>query len=165
MRILYIRALASALAERFLLLRQVDDLEQSIAHYTEAVLLPPHWDRHPGCSNIAQNLFCMANLLIFRAARAVQPDTTQPEDVRHPVIYLRYLHRQSPEAFNISPNMLKENLVYALALQVKLELGDVMQDIGEMVVLFLELVNSDLWTISTGTVSFFAEVLSLQVGK
>jgi len=163
MRILYIRALASALAERFLLLRQVDDLEQSILHHTEAVFLPPHWDRR--CSNIAQNLFCTANLLILRAARTVQSDTIQPEDVKHPVIYLRYLYGQSPEAFNISPNMVKENLVYALALQVKLELGDLMQDIEEMVVIFLELVNSDLWTISTGTVSFFAEVLSLRVGK
>jgi len=61
--------------------------------------------------------------------------------------------------------MLKENLVYALALQVSLELGDVMQDIDEMVVLFLELVNSDLWTVSTETVRFFVEVLRLRVGK
>jgi hypothetical protein len=118
-------------------LGQVDDFEQSILYYTEAIFLPPHLDRPP--MNIAQNLFSISRLLIHRAAHITQPDTIQPEDVKGPVTYLRYLRQlgQSPEAFNISPDMVKENLVCALAHQVLLGFGDLIQDFEEMAVLFL----------------------------
>jgi len=145
-----IQALASALSQRYDLTSQVDDLEQSILLYTEAIFLPPHWDRH--CPNIAQILFSTAQLLPFRAIRNMP---LEPEDVKRPIIYLRYLRGQSPEAFNIPPDGVKETLVNALALQVQYELGDVTQDIEEMADLFLELLNSDTWTISTDTTSLF----------
>jgi len=105
-----IQALATLLNERYNLSGQVDDLEQSILHYTEAIFLPHHCVRL--WPNIAQIFFATTRLLLFRAAH-----TRQPEDVKRPVIYLRYLHGQSPEAFNISPDMVKEKLVYALAVQ------------------------------------------------
>jgi len=147
-----IKALAGAFVLRYNLLRQVDDLEQSILCLTEAIFLPPHWDRR--CPNIAQDLRSTAKLLLSRAIRHIHP-----EDVKRPVIYLRYLHGQSPEAFNISPDEVKEDLIIALALQVLLELGDVMQDIEEMADLFLELLNSDTWTSSTVAITPFAEVV------
>ena len=155
LRVCFVHALAKALHERYHFLGQVDDLEQSIFHHIEAIFLPPppppYWERH--WPNIAQNLFSTAQLLFLRAGH-----TKQPEDVKHAVIYLRYLHGQSPEAFNISPYEVKENFVCALALQAELELqvGDVMQDIEEMADLFLELLNSDIWTTSTRTIASFA---------
>ena len=149
MRIRCIQSLASALSQRYDLTSQVDDLEQSILHYTEVIFLPPHWERR--CANIAQNLYSTAQLLLFRAIR-----NREPEDVKRPVIYLRYLRGQSPEAFNISPYWFKESLVCALAFQVKLELGDMTQDIEEMADLCLELLDSDFWTVSTDTITSFA---------
>ena len=143
-----IQALASMLEECYFLLTQVDNLEQSILHYTEGIFLLPDW--HGNCSNITQNFFTTMWLLFWAV------HNKQPKDVKGAIIYLRYLHRQSPEAFNISPDMVKESLVFALALQVGLELGDVMQDIEEMVYLVLELLNSDTWTISTVAITSFA---------
>jgi len=148
-----IKSLASALVHRYNLLRQVDDLEQSILCLTEAIFLPPHWDRR--FPNIAQALRSTAQLLLIRATC-----NEHPEDVKRPVIYLRYLRGQSPEVFNISPDEVKESLMGALALQVGLELGDVMQDIDEMADLFLELLNSDTWTIST--ITLFARMVRLR---
>jgi len=58
-----IQALASTLNARYHLLEQVDDLEQSILHYTEAIFLPPHWDRH--FPNITYNFFLTAQLLLL----------------------------------------------------------------------------------------------------
>jgi hypothetical protein len=140
------------------LLKQLDDLEQSILHYTEAILLPPPWDR--GWPNIAQKFFSVALLLGLRAAH-----TNQPDDARRAVIYLRYLCGQHPEAFNISPDVVKEYLVRTLGLQIMMELGDVMQDIEEMADLFLELLDSDIWTISTDTISSFVVVIKFRHGK
>ena len=158
MRIGYIQALASALNVRYHSLGQVDDLEQSILHYTEAIFLPPHRDRD--ILNTTQIFFVTARLLLLRATR-----TEHPEDVKSPVIYLRYLRGQSPEAFNISPDEVKDSLMTALALQVELELGDVMQDIEEMADLVLELLNSDTWTTSTDTITSFAAVVKHRYGK
>jgi len=155
MRIDCVQGLAIALKIRYGLLRQLDDLEQSILHYTEAIFLPPH--SHGRCLNVAGNFFSTAQLLLHRAAH-----TEQPEDVKRAVIYLKYLHGHSPEAFNISPVMVKEKLVCALAHQALLELGDVMQDIEEMTDLFLELLNSDISTISIDSITFFARVVKLQ---
>jgi len=157
LRIGSIKALASALAQRYNLTSQVDDLEQSILHYTEAIFLPPLWDRLFKCPNIAQDLFSTAQLLVFRAIH-----NKHPEDVKHPVIYLRYLHGQSPDAFNISPDEVKKSLMSALAFQVVEEHGDMTQDIEEMADLFFELLNSDIRTISNGTFISFALAVKLR---
>jgi len=154
MRVECIQALARTLNERYNLLGQVDDLEQSILHYTEAIFLSPHWNRN--CQNVAQHLFSTAVLLTVWAGH-----TRILEDVKGPVIYLRYLCGQSPKAFNISLDEAKEALVGALALQVELEVGDEihyleeMDDNEEMVDLCLELLNSNTWTISTPVINSF----------
>ena len=159
MRINCIQALALALNGRYRLVGHVDDLDESILHYTELIFLLPHWDGR--CQNLAQNFFSLAQLLHLRLDH-----TGQPEDVKYSVIYLRYLlRRQSLEAFNISPDEVKENLVQALALHAWLELGDVIQDIEKMTDLFLELLNSDIWTISTHTFISFAGVVKHQLQR
>jgi len=156
LRIRCIRLLAIALEERYYLLRQVDDLEQSILNFTEAIFLPPNRYR----PNIAEYLFSTVRLLHFRAVIS-----QQPEDVKYTVIYLRYLRGLSPEALNIPLDIVKEILVLALALQVGLELGDVMQDIVEMADLFLELFNSDISTILTRAIIIFAGVVKDRYGS
>jgi len=155
MRFWCIQDLAVGLNARYRWLRQVDDLEQSILHYTEVIFLLPPWNsRGP---NIAQNLFSVAKLLMHRATH-----TGPPEDVKEAVIYLRYLRGQSPEAFNISLDGVKENLVIALAFQFCVGLGDAKQDIEEMADIFLELLNSDIWRTSTGTIAAFVKVVELR---
>lgn len=158
MRIGCIQALASTLNERYHVLGHVDDLGQSTLQYTEAIFLPRHWDKH--FPNIAHNFLLIAQLLLLRAAH-----TEHPEDVKHPVIYLRHLCGLSFEAFNISPDMVKEHLVCSLALQVRLGLGDVMRDIQEMTALILELLNFVVRTVSTGTITSFAEVIRIRHGS
>ena len=101
------------------MLEQVDILEQSIIYYTQVIFLLPYWDRHS--PNIAQNLLTIVQLLLLQAYC-----TKQLEDVKCAIIYLWYLHETSLEAFNILPDMIKEFIVSALALQIRLELGDVM---------------------------------------
>jgi len=160
MRIRSIHLLSNALSQRYDLTSQVDDLEQSTLHYTEAIFLPPPWDRR--CPNIAQILFSTAQLLFFRAVHNMPPE---PEDVKRPIIYLRYLYGQSPEAFNIPPDVVKEALVNALAQQVVLGFGDVMQDIEEIAELFLELLNSDTWTNSTVAIGIFAKLVKHLHGR
>ena len=157
MRVTSIQLLASALEQRYYLLKQVDDLEQSILHYTEAIFLPP--GRHRNSQNIAQNLFFTARLLILQVIH-----TKQPEDVKNAILYLRYLRGQSPESFNVSPDMVEEFLVCALAIQVGLELGDATQDIEEMADLLLKLLDSDTWTISTDVILSFARMIKVQFG-
>ena len=160
MRIRCLQPLASALHERYNLLSQVDDLEQSILYHTEAIFLLPYWNRNFPSLNLVQNFLNTAYLLLLRASH-----TKQPEDVKHTLTYLRYLHGMSLETFNISPIMVKENLVRALALQVCMELGDAMQDIEEMAVLTLELLDSDISTISAGIITFLGDMVELQHGK
>jgi len=174
-RIGCIQALANALNERHDMLGQSDDLEQSILHYTEAIFLPHpgHWYRH--CPNIIKNLYTTAQLLIYRAMarlapHPIQTNSIQPEDVellKHSVIYVRYLRAlaQSPEAFNTLPDGVNGLLACALAVRVRLGLGDVMQDIEEMADLVLELLNSDIWTISTVVITAFVEVVKFQSSK
>ena len=159
MRIQCIQALALELNMRYRWLGEVDDLEQSILLFTEAIfLLPPLNGR---CPNIVRNFFWTAQLLHLRAVH-----TELPEDARCPVIYLRYLLGQSPEAFNISLDEVKEYLARALAFQSRLGLatgsGDVKQDIEEMADLVLELLNSDIWRISTDTIDWFVRVVILR---
>ena len=88
----------------------------------------------------------------------------QPEDVKCPVIYLRYLREQSPEVLNISPEEIGKMLVHALAFQVGLEVGDVVEDIEEMADLCLELLNSGIGATSSPAITCFAGVIKSRFG-
>jgi tetratricopeptide (TPR) repeat protein len=159
MRIAGIQHLAPALGERYRLLGQVDDLEQSILHYIEAIFLPANWDR---ClPNMAQNLFSIARLLLLRGTHM-----GKHEDFKRSVIFLRYIRGQSPEAFNISPYEVNIYFISTLTLQIKFEPGDVVQDIEEMAGVLLELLNTDIWTIANGImITFFVQVVACQIGR
>ena len=89
LHIVCIQTLAGALNQHYYILEQVDDLEQSILYYTEAIFLLPNWGSH--FLNIVQNFFSIIQLLLLWAAC-----TVHPEDVKCSIVYLRYLHQENP---------------------------------------------------------------------
>ena len=117
--------------------RQEHDLDQSIIRFTEAIFLPPPWDLCTLDLDIIE-IFHYLTLAIYTRSR----DTRQPEDVKRCVTYLRYLHGQWHQDPDILPFPVTSVLVYALAIQVEMELGDAVQDIEEMAGLCDELLNN-----------------------
>ena len=89
------------------------DLDESISHSTEAMAL------------------------LVRSQKSEQPG-----DLKHAINYLRHLQDHSPELSDLTRSHIKAYLLWALAVQVKLESVDPVQDIGEMVTLCRELLNS-----------------------
>ena len=132
---------------RYSLSKDLDDLEQSIPHFTEAILLPLPWDRR--CLNILQIFFNITLFLVYRAN-----GSRQPEDVTRSIIHLHYLRGKSLEAFNVPPNSVAIYLVTLLGIKAEMKLGDARQDIEEMAVLCHELLRSDISTTSlTGSIT------------
>ena len=159
LRVPCVQALAIARFERYKILKDSDDLEQSIVRFTEAIFLPLPWDRR--CRNIHQIFFAMTVAVVHRAN-----ESRQAEDVTRSINYLRYLGGQSPEALNVPPNRITGLLVDALAIQVEMKLGDVKQDIEEMAVLCHELLKSDISTTSvTGFIMDLVQAVKAQFGN
>ena len=155
-RVIRVLSLAITRLERYNRLKDLDDLEQSILRFTEAILLPLPSGRL--CWNI---FFSITLALVHRAY-----EFRQPRDVTRSVIHLRYLRGQPPEAFNVRPNSVKALLSDALGLQAIMKLGDVRQDIEEMAILCHELLKSDISTTSaTHFVMNLAEVVKTQLGR
>ncbi|KAH9967874.1 CHAT domain-containing protein [Russula dissimulans] len=125
LRVLYVQSMARARFQRYTFSGQQDDLEQSILHYTEAILYPLPWDED--CRSITQIFFQITFALACRAR-----GSKQPADVECSLSYIRYLRGLPPEAHDIEPALLKEVLLGALGNHADLELGDVMLDIEEM---------------------------------
>ncbi|KAI9508831.1 CHAT domain-containing protein [Russula earlei] len=142
-----VHSLAMARFQRYMLTRQRHDLDLSILRSTEAIFLPPPWGGAP--PNIIQ-IFFSISLTLFHRAR----ESRRPKDVKHSVMYLRFLHNQPLEIFNVPPDLVTEVFVHALAIQVELDLGQT-QDIEEMAVLCLELLDSDI-SITPSTDSIMA---------
>ncbi|KAH8978823.1 CHAT domain-containing protein [Lactarius akahatsu] len=133
-----IHGLAMARFVRYALSRQKEDLDRSILHYTEAILLPPI--SQAGLSlNVGQFLFYLAMALLFRSK-----DFDQTEDVEYSIKYLRYLHRLPLEFFDIPRNIIIAMLIRALGTQVESGTGDGTWNIREMVILCRELLTSNV---------------------
>ena len=159
LRVPCVQALAIARFERYNILKDPDDLDQSILRFTEAIFLPLPWD--PRCQNIIRIFFSLTLALVHRVNVS-----RQPEDVTRSIIYLRYLRGQSLEAFNITTNRVAGLLVDALGIQVEMRLGDVRQDIEEMAVLCHELLKSDMPTTSvTGFTMGLVQAVNAQFGR
>ncbi|KAH9047467.1 CHAT domain-containing protein [Lactarius deliciosus] len=135
-RIIWVHILAMARFARYRRLQQKEDLDKSILHYTEAILLPPI-SRARRFLNIVQLLFRLASALLRRSE-----ESTQLEDVRYSIEYLRYLRGLALESFNTPRNEVVTTLIQALAVQVQLAAGDGTRNIEEMVVLYRELLSS-----------------------
>ncbi|KAH9025115.1 CHAT domain-containing protein [Lactarius pseudohatsudake] len=118
---------------RYELLQEMEDLDKSIVHCTEAIFLPSLY-RAGLYFNAIQLLFHLAFALLRRFN-----ESKRPEDVKSSLKYLLYLRGLPLESFDIPRNIVTKSLIEALAAKVKLDDGDVTQNINEMVTLCREL--------------------------
>ncbi|KAN0141116.1 hypothetical protein V8E53_000872 [Lactarius tabidus] len=146
--------LALARLERNMLSNQMEDLDKSISHCTEAILLPPRlWLGHGPM--ILRTLFLLASVLFHRSTVS-----KLPEDTIYAAKYLRYLRDQSHASFACRRHVVTKILMASLALQVELKAGDALEIIEEIAALFHEFLTSDAPDIyATGSITLFAEVV------
>src|SRR6266702_5166634 len=126
--------------ERFLrnmLSNQREDLDKAVLHFTESILLAPRLWLEYG-TMILKALFFLALALLARSTESKQPD-----DAIYAAKYPRHLRDQPHQAFGFPRHAVTTLLVHALAFQVELEAGNVMENIEEMAVLCHELLTSD----------------------
>ncbi len=122
---------------RFSLSDEVDDLNKSVLHLTESILLPPQSWLEDG-PLILRALFLLAFALWGRSVVS-----GLPEDAIYAAKYLRHLRDRPHAAFGF-PHLVAGLLVDVLASQVEMKAGNVMQNIEEMTALCHELLTSDL---------------------
>ena len=141
---------------RYIQSNQAQDLDETISHLTKSILFPHFLQINDGLNDgltIFQVSFCLSLALVKRSEVSKLPD-----DAILASKYLRNLRDQSPQ----QRHLITAWLVEALAIQVELEAGNVMENIGEMAVLCRELLtldSSNANTISSFT-HFFGAVLS-----
>ncbi|KAH9980701.1 CHAT domain-containing protein [Russula compacta] len=150
--------LATIRFKRYMVSHESEDIDKSIFHSTEAILLPFEIPIELD-SYVIGTFFYLANALILRSQ-----EFTQPGDLKHGIKYLRYLRDQSFEVSDLTHSDVKALLVKALAVQVKVEMESVdpMRDIGEMATLCHELLTSDdSESFLIGAVNAFAEAVCM----
>ncbi|KAN0131130.1 CHAT domain containing protein [Lactarius tabidus] len=134
---------------------QKSNLDKAITHLTEVVLLPPTQD-------IAFALFHLADRLFLRFAFFGQ----QPDDVKSSIQYFRFLRNNfhSLDALDILLNIgdLSLKLFNALSHKLVLALGDMVQDLEEMVALISDFITVD---ILTSPQKLAMEVFGVAVGR
>jgi tetratricopeptide (TPR) repeat protein len=117
---------------------QKSDLDEAIAYLTEAILLPPTQD-------LVFAFFHLATLLHSRFSFYRQPD-----DLKFSVKCFRFLrvNFHSLEAFDIphTSGDLQTQLFHALAFNLELTPGDMVQDLEEMVALIPEFITAGILT-------------------
>ena len=120
---------------RYQQLNQWEDLDKSIIHLTESLLLSPlSWLQHGPI--ILTPLYSLAKKLILRSIAS-----KRPEDAICATKYLSHLRDQPHKIPTVSLYDVTNLLVDALALQVVLEAGNVMQNIRKMAVLSRKLLE------------------------
>jgi hypothetical protein len=139
----------------------VEDLDKSIFHLTQVIFFPPPpplWpnDGHHVTTPLASSYLPIVLLKRLEASKLPEEAITATKTVRR-------LRDQPPrQSFGPQRHLITVLLVEALARQVKLEAGDVMENIGEMAVLCHELLTLDTSSdITTGAFTrFFTALLS-----
>ncbi|KAH9005581.1 CHAT domain-containing protein [Lactarius hatsudake] len=132
-----------------------EDLDKCILHFTEAILLPPIPTAAPGL-NIVELLFRLASALLHRFKNLEQLD-----DVQCAAEYLRYLRALSLDSSDVLRNRVTESLIEALYFHVHLDTQDPRRNMDEMLVLFRELLASDIST-DFPTTAFTSLCLAIQ---
>ncbi|KAH9162890.1 CHAT domain-containing protein [Lactarius sanguifluus] len=136
--IIGVHILAMARFARYTLSQQKEDLDKSILHYTEVILLlPVSRGGHP--FNIVQLLLFLAIALLCRSEKF-----EQPEDVKYSIEYLRYLRGLPLDSFGLARRTITTLLIQALGIQVKSEARDSTQDVNEMVDLCREFLGPNI---------------------
>ncbi|KAH9025946.1 CHAT domain-containing protein [Lactarius pseudohatsudake] len=138
LHIIGVHSLAMARFARYELSREKEDLDRSILHFTEAILLPPVSRDRPFL-NIVDHLFALARALLYRSEKF-----ERPEDVKYSIEYLRYLRRLPLDSFDLSKHTVTTFLIRALCVQLRLEAGDGTQDVNETVDLCREFLGPNI---------------------
>ncbi|KAI9452967.1 CHAT domain-containing protein [Lactarius psammicola] len=156
LRLSSVIGLAITRLEQHVLSNQREDLDKSILHLTESILLPPRsWTEHP--LMILQALFLLAFALLRRSK-----GLNQPEDATYAAKYLRHL-RSHPE-LGFPRHAVTTLLVDVLAFQVELGARKLAQNIEEMAVLCHELFTSGASDgDTTRSITLFARVVSSKI--
>jgi CHAT domain-containing protein len=132
----HLRQLAALRSQRNALSHQKSDLDKSITHLTEAILLPP-------TQGLVFALFHLAAHLRSRYSFHRRPD-----DLKSSIKHFRFLrvNFHSLEAFDIpkTSGNLPTQLFTALAYNLVLTPGDMVQDLEEMVALIPEFITADI---------------------
>ncbi|KAH9018665.1 hypothetical protein EDB85DRAFT_601709 [Lactarius pseudohatsudake] len=150
-RISYLLHLASRKLLRHTQSNQKEDLDKSIFHSIELILLAPHlWLER-------KSLIFPAVLILADALLARSKVSNQPEDAIFATKYLRHLRDQPHATLGFPRHAVTTLLLRALALLVKLEDRNVVQNIEEMTVLFHELLTEDA---SEGDVTLSSTLLA-----
>ena len=119
-------ALACCYNNRYVQSDRKEDLDRAIFHFTQAIFV----SRLSGDiddRNVVQTFLLLASRLLQRADHF-----DQPSDAQYCAEYFRYLLSQPLEEFDVPCSQVRESLVEALALQVKLGIGDAVRHIDEM---------------------------------
>ncbi|KAH9037569.1 CHAT domain-containing protein [Lactarius hengduanensis] len=159
LRLLSVVALASLRSRRYELSNQSEDIDKSILHETESILLRLPSLELGRSRTIPLSLFHLARALVKRSTAS-----NQPEDTIYAAKYLRYLRDQPHGVSGLPRHTVTIFLVNALAWQVELEARNVMQCIEEMAVLCHELLTleaSDDGT--TSSITCLVRVVSLKI--
>ncbi|KAH9032343.1 CHAT domain-containing protein [Lactarius deliciosus] len=129
--------LATTRLRRYMQSNQREDLDKAILHLTESILLPPS-------SWLEQGPVILTALFFLGLAfskRLIM--TNQLEDAIYATNYLRHLRDQPQAAFGCPPDAVTTLLLNVLALRVKLEASNIVQNIEEMATLCHELLASN----------------------
>ncbi|KAH8995829.1 CHAT domain-containing protein [Lactarius hatsudake] len=136
-RLFSLLSLATARLRRYMQSNQREDLDKTILHLTESMLLPPS-------SWIKQGPTILAALFLLSLAFVKRLNmSNQLEDAIYAAKYLRHLRDQPQAAFACPPHAVTTLLFDVLSFQVKLEASNVVQNIEEMATLCHELLTSD----------------------
>ncbi|KAI0250881.1 hypothetical protein BJV78DRAFT_526695 [Lactifluus subvellereus] len=127
--------LVNARSKRYNLSRQVEDIDKSLLHATEAILLPNRpW---AGCIvSVFSLFFAIANALLARSTHS-----QKVEDVKYSIYYLCYLRGLPLKASRVSQIKVTKMLVQALASHIELVAGDETPTIQAMLRLCYELLR------------------------
>ena len=127
-------ALADKRFKRYILSRESEDLDKTISHSTEAILLPFHTQSI--LTPYHEAILLLANALIYRSQTFKQSC-----DLEYAIKYIHYIQDQSLEISSDKRNQIKGLLVWALAIQLSLESIDPTRNIEEMATLCHELLR------------------------
>ncbi|KAH9962753.1 hypothetical protein BGW80DRAFT_1463457 [Lactifluus volemus] len=129
-------------------------LDQSILHWTEIILL---LRTGPKLATAPSHLSALANHLLIRWDRFKQPN-----DIKYCVNYHRYLRDQRLQDVYVSHDIITSDLVRALREQVESQsrLDNIMENIKEMMILCLELLNSDNLPLATDAFASLIRVIA-----
>ena len=135
-RPIFLHGIALKQARRYGLSDQSEDLYKALFNLTLSILYPPlSWLQHG--PKILSALFTLASTLLLRSRAS-----KRPEDAIYATKYFSHLRDQPHQIPDIPHYEVTALLVDALALQVELKAGNVMQNIREMAVLSRELLET-----------------------